>query len=339
MQEQNEQLELRRDPVVGRWIIINYANEMAPSDFKIVNEKRQIKVCPFCYGNEDKTPPEIYAERNPDTKPNTTGWNLRVIPNKFPALRIEGELNRHGLGVYDLMNGVGAHEVIVETPNHNEEMADYDPRHLERIIWAYYNRANDLKKDKRFKYILFFKNYGMAAGASLEHPHTQLIALPIIPKRVREYIISAQAYYNYKERCVYCDIINEEDDVGLRKVYENDKFVAFCPYASCQPFETWIIPKRHCANFSHITKEEIPGLADVLKRTLLKIKKVLNDPPYNFIINTAPIDDDLDRPDYHWHFEIVPKLVHIAGFEWGTGFYINPTPPEKAAAWLREVEV
>lgn len=332
----NNLQELRRDPIIGRWIIVNFAKEKGPADFKVSNEKKKSRICPFCYGNEDKTPPEIYALRPANSRPNTSGWSLRVVPNKFPALRVEGELARQGIGIYDLMNGIGAHEVIIETPEHEEDMADYSLDEIENIIRTYQGRTSDLKKDIRFKYIIIFKNHGLAAGASLEHSHSQLIALPVVPKRVKEYLSGAEAYYAYKERCVYCDIINEETRMQERLVTEDERFVVFCPYASCQPFETWIMPKRHTANFQNISPDEISALAAVLKDTLLRMKKVLGDPPFNFIINTAPLDEEHgERPDYHWHFEIVPKLVKTAGFESGTGFYINPTPPEKAASWLR----
>lgn len=333
--------QLRRDPVIGRWIIVNYDQVTEPADYnsESVQRKRIGKFCPFCPGGEDKTPPEIYVDRSPYSKPNEPGWNLRVIANKFPALRIEGDLERQGIGIYDQMNGVGAHEVIIETPDHLKDIADMSREEVAKIILAYKHRCVDLKKDRRFEYIIIFKNHGASAGASLEHSHSQLIALPIIPKKAKEFLRGAEQYYGYKERCVYCDIIRQELDEKERLVSENEHFVAFVPFASCSPFETWIIPKMHNSQFFHITEETISSLAAMLQEVLWRLKKVLTDPPFNFIINTAPIQHDQELEFYHWYIEIVPKLTRSAGFEWGTGFYINPTPPEKAALWLREVNL
>ncbi len=330
--------QLRRDPIMGRWIIVHYDREKEPKDYKFqpARKRDRGKICPFCTGNEDKTPPEIYVDRTPGTQPNTPGWNLRVIANKFPALCIEGDLEREGIGIYDRMNGVGAHEVIIETPDHEKDIAELDCAQVEKIILAYKSRCIDLKKDRRFKYILIFKNHGESAGASLEHAHSQLIALPIIPKKTREALAGAQKYYSFKERCVYCDIIIQELEKKERLVSENEHFVVFAPFASSSPFETWIIPKKHSFQFYDIPEEIIGELAVTLRDTLLRLKKILTDPPFNFIINTAPVQDDMEHNFYHWHIEIVPKLTKVAGFEWGTGFYINPSPPEKAAKLLRE---
>ncbi len=332
--------QLRRDPIIGRWIIVDYDHMKTILDYKseALGPRTKGKICPFCSGFEDKTPPEIMVDRDPGTAANTPGWNLRVIANKFPALKIEGDLNLEGLGLYDQMNGVGAHEVIIETPDHERDLADLSQDEVARVILAYKQRCIDLRRDKRFKYILIFKNHGANAGASLEHSHSQLIALPIVPKKAKEALHGAQAYYNYKERCVYCDIIDQEVDLQERIVFENHDFVAFCPYVSCAPFETWIIPKRHASNFYQIKEEQISSCAKALKSVLSKLKKVLTDPPFNFIINTSPIQNEDDLLHYHWYIEIVPKLTNSAGFEWGTGFYINPTPPEKAAQWLRQAD-
>ena len=332
--------QLRRDPVIGRWIIINYHQVMQPSDYRAesVEQKRIGKLCPFCSGNEDKTPPEIYVDRPVHARANEPHWNLRVIANKFPALRIEGDLERQGIGIYDQMNGIGAHEVIIETPFHEKDIADLSPDEVAKIILAYKHRCVDLRKDRRFEYIIIFKNHGASAGASLEHSHSQLIALPIVPKKTREALRGAERYYSYKERCVYCDIIRQELEEKERLVSESEHFVVFTPFASCSPFETWIIPKTHSSQFYHIREDLIGELAAVLQKTLWRLKKVLTDPPFNFIINTAPIQHDQELDYYHWHIEIVPKLTRSAGFEWGTGFYINPSPPEQAAKWLREVK-
>lgn len=328
--------ELRKDPIIGRWVIIATERAKRPSAYTIKTEQKKGGFCPFCPGNETHTPPEVLSYRPGDTKKNTPGWWIRVVPNKFPALQVEGQPKRMGLGMFDKMNGIGAHEVIVETPEHDLSIADLPNKQIQEILWAYRDRSIELRKDKRFRYILIFKNHGREAGASLDHPHSQLIALPIVPKRVQEEVAGAKKYFDYKERCVFCDIINQELDDNLRIVSENDNFLSFLPFASRFPFETWIIPKEHDCYFNDLQKNGVINLARILKETLRKIKYTLNDPPYNFLIHTTPSETG-SAPYYHWHIEIIPKLTHVAGFEWGTGFYINPTPPEDAAKYLSEV--
>ena len=330
--------ELRKDPITGRWVIIASERGKRPSDFAGEPPRKRSGFCPFCPGNEDKTPPEVLAYRSDGGPPNSAGWSVRVVSNKFPALRIEGDLDREGDGMYDRMNGVGAHEVIIETPNHHETLSSMEEARVEDLLWACRDRILDLKKDPRFQYILIFKNQGEAAGASLEHPHTQLIATPIVPKRVREEVDGAREYYRYTERCVFCDLIRQDLRQEVRIVDENDGFVALAPFASRFPFETWILPKVHDALFEDAQKREYVNLARLLRSVLLRIDLVLTSPPYNFVLHNAPLRED-DPVHYHWHLEIMPKLTLIAGFEWGTGFYINPTPPEEAARYLREVKV
>ena len=291
-------------------------------------------LCPFCPGNESKTPPEILAYRNSGGR-DQPGWRVRVVPNKFPVLGIEGDLNRQGEGMYDKMNGIGAHEVIIETPDHFSTMGEMPERQIEELLWSFKERVNDLKKDRRFRYILLFKNHGEAAGASLEHPHSQLIALPVIPKRVKEEVDAAKAFYDWKERCIFCDIIRQESTAGVRLVTETDRFTVLEPYAPRFPFETWVLPKHHESHFEDSDAPTLQNLAFVLRSTMRKIEKVLERPSYNFIIHTAPAQES-PLAHYHWHFEIIPKLTKVAGFEWGTGFYINPTPPEESARFLRE---
>ncbi len=331
--------ELRRDPVIGRWVIISTERGKRPSDFGSSKEgEKEGKFCPFCVGNEDKTPPEILSYREPGTEVNKSGWWVRVVPNKFPALQIEGALNRRGEGMYDRMNGIGAHEVIIETPDHDKTIATLDDKKVEDVIWAYRDRILDLKKDARFEYILIFKNHGAAAGASLYHSHSQLIATPVVPKRVKEEVNGGRNYYDYKERCVFCDMVKQELSSDIRVISENEDFIAISPFASRFPFEMWVLPKKHDSAFENIQKHEVVLLSRILKDVLKRINVVLNDPPFNYIIHTAPINTS-NLPYYHWHIEIIPKLIKVAGFEWGTGFYINPTPPEEATKYLREAEI
>ena len=329
--------ELRKDPVIGRWVIISTERGKRPIDFKL--EKRPPKggFCPFCEGNEDKTPPEVLAYRNPLTSPNMPGWKVRVVPNKFPALQIEGDLDKRGDGSYDMMRGVGAHEVLIESPDHLKNLMYLSREHIESIFWALRDRSIDLNKDSRFRYILIFKNWGEEAGASLEHSHMQIIATPIIPKRAIEEIDGAKLHYQLKERCIFCDIIKQEFEISKRVIYTNDYFVAIAPYASRFPFETWVLPIKHVSSFEKTTAEWFTHLSDIMKTVLLRLDAALDRPPFNFIIHTAPCKTP-DLEYYHWHIEIMPKLTRVAGFEWGSGFYINPTPPEEAAEVLRSIE-
>jgi UDPglucose--hexose-1-phosphate uridylyltransferase len=327
--------ELRRDPIIGRWNIIDTDSPSGAEVFTPETHTPMGGKCPFCSGTESMTPPEIYVVRPQGSIANGQGWKLRVVSNKFPALKIEGELGRRGIGVFDLCNGVGAHEVIVETPDHQRQMADLTVEELGGVIAAYKSRSMDLRGDKRLKYTLLFKNFGLSAGASLEHTHSQLIALPIVPKRVQEELRGAERYFEFKERCPYCDMVSQEIQEDERLVCENRSFVACAPFMSNFPFEIWILPKEHRADFAQISPETIGDFARILKETLLRVRVVLSDPSYNFIVHTAPIEVH-EREEYHWHLELIPKLTKIAGFEWGTGFYINPTPPEVAAKLLRE---
>lgn len=342
--------ELRKDPISDRWVVVSTERGRRPTDFggTTVAAEGEAKFCPFCGGNEAKTPPEIIAWRKASTAPNTAGWEVRVIPNKFPALIIEGDVNRTGTGIYDMMSGIGAHEVIVETPRHDETIPDMPDEHVEKILWAYKQRILDLEKDKRFRYILVFKNYGTAAGASLAHPHSQLIATPITPRYVKMELSNCRAYFQEKERCIFCDMIRQELGSGERLVYENEYFVCFTPFASRFPFELWLMPRRHEAGFQMLPDEERGQLARCLKDVLTRLKKTLNDPPFNYVLHTAP--NSVPRPgkpdywgtiqyDFHWHIEIIPRLTKQAGFEWGSGLYINPTAPEEAAKYLREVKI
>ena len=301
-------------------------------------KKREKDFCPFCPGSEEKTPPEVLAYRSNGDAPNTGGWHVRVVPNKYPALQVEGDLAKEGHGLYDKSNGVGAHEVIIETPDHSKTLSTITEEGFEEVLWAFRDRIVDLKKDERLRYVLIFKNHGASAGATLEHGHSQLIALPVIPKRVSEELNGSLAYYRYRDRCIYCDILRQEAKDMERIVIEDRDFVAVTPYAPKSPFEVWILPKHHESNFENCEKNSFQGLSRIFSGILKRMDKVLDFPPYNFILHTAPLDES-GLSHFHWHFEIIPKLVKTAGFEWGSGFYINPTPPEESAKFLREAKV
>lgn len=327
--------ELRQDPLTNTWVIIATERSKRPSDFASGKEdKKEPANCPFCLGNEHQTPPEILAYRE-HGDPDSGDWSLRVIPNKFAALQIEGHTEKDTVGVYEKMQGVGAHEVIVETPDHNKPLSEESEEHIFGILKAWQSRYLDLQKDKRIKYTQLFKNHGPIAGASLAHPHSQLIATPLVPKNVQDEMEGMQRFYNKEGKCFFCESIEFETKEQQRIVAENSHFLSFCPYAARFPFETWIVPKRHSEYFEHSSDEDLQSLASILKHTISKLSEALNDPPYNLVLHSAPYEME-EGQRYHWHIEILPRLTTVAGFEWGTGFYINPTPPENAAEYLRK---
>jgi UDPglucose--hexose-1-phosphate uridylyltransferase len=335
--------ELRKDPVIGRWVIISTERAKKPEELIPGQEGPPEGECPFCEGKESHTPPEIFALRNQGEK-NRPGWRVRVVSSIAPFLRIEGELERQGHGLYDIMNGIGAHEVVIETPDHINNIADLDPEHIADVLYTYKERLLDLEKDPRFKYVLVLKNHGWQAGSGrIRHSRSQLIATPVTPKRVKEKLAGARQYYEYHERCIFCDIIRQELEQKERIVLDLDGFLAVVPFAPRFPFEVWILPKKHSSDFVLSNPQHTINLARVLKLVLLKLKIGLNDPAYNYIIHTAPFRREKHgywktiNQDYHWHIEIMPRVTRVAGFEWGTGFYICPLAPEEAAKFLREV--
>lgn len=339
--------ELRWDPLKQHWVIIATERGRRPRDFQVEPEAAEMTCCPFCYGNEDKTPGEIFAVR-PSGPPNSPNWRVRVIPNKYPALRIEGELNSRAYGLYDVMNGIGAHEVIIETPDHSMGMADLSVADITNVLVAYRTRYLDLRRDMRFRYLVLFKNHGRQAGATLLHSHSQLIAVPLIPPVAATELRVSREFYASKERCIYCDMIDFELQTGARVVKESKDFLLYAPYASSFPFELRLCPKRHSHDFALMNDADLAELAAAMKDMLARLKAVLKDPPYNFILHSSPPRQmRLGKPDYwssiefdyHWHIELVPRLTQIAGFEWGSGFFINPTSPEDAAAFLREADI
>ena len=328
--------ELRKDPVTSRWVVISTERRKRPTDFRLESvAPAPDGACPFCEGHEHMTPRELLAHRRNGSAPNTPGWDLRVVPNQFPVLRVEGTLDRRGEGLFDKMNGIGAHEVIIETPTHEDTLATMDDAAVEQVLWAFRERVQDLKQDRRFRYIIIFKNHGTAAGAALDHSHSQLIALPIVPREVRDEVDGAKAHHAAKERCVFCDIVRQELEAGRRVIAENADMVALAPYAPRFPFETWILPKRHQALFEDAPRHEYASLARMLGDILRRMNRALRMPPYNLLIHSAPLAEPAAEY-FHWHVEIIPKLTKVAGFEWATGFYLNPTAPEEAAQVLRD---
>jgi len=338
--------ELRKDPIIGRWVIIATERAKRPDQFSPPSAGPAEGECPFCEGNENHTPPEIFAIRCSGSAKDKPGWQVRVVPSIRPILRIEGELDRRGYGIYDLMNGIGAHEVVIETPKHINNIADLSIEQIDKVLGLYIHRIVDLGNDKRFKYVLVFKNYGWAAGGGrIKHSRSQLIATPATPKRVKEELVGAKRYFDYHERCVFCDLVRQELEMKDRLIIDIDGFIAVAPFASRFPFEIWILPKKHSCDFVKLSNEHRRDLANILKVVLSKLKAGLHDPPFNFIIHTAPFRRPKSgywrtiEEDYHWHIEIMPRLTRVAGFEWGSGFYICPLPPENAAKFLSEIKV
>ena len=330
--------ELRKDPIVQRWVVMAPDRAKRPSDVKDEPKSVVGEFDPFAEGNEAATPPEIMAYRNYGSQPNGPGWRVRVVPNKFPALQVEGNLEKRGDGIYDLMNGIGAHEVIIECPHGETNMSRLSVDNIREVLWVYHDRLVDLKRDRRLVHALIFKNKGALAGASLQHCHSQLMATSVVPISIYEEMNGALEFFNYRGRSIFDDMIQQELATGTRIVLDTANFVVFCPFASRFPFETWILPKQQSSHFENITRQAIEELGTVLKTVLRKLELALDDPPYNYVIHTAPFNQP-ELPHFLWHMELFPRITRVAGFEWGSGFYINPVLPEQAAEFLRNVDL
>ncbi len=329
--------ELRKDILTGRWVEVA-SEPKAPPDYDLLpGNKQEESSCVLCPGHENEATPEIAAIRT------SAGWQVRAISSFRPMFQIEGDLGRRGVGIYDRMNSIGANEILIESPAHNLRPEDMGLEQMIRVVRLYRDRIADLEKDSRLRYILIYKDSGREAGEIFSHPASFLMATPVIPKMVKDELDNAKQYFSYKERCIFCDIITEELRLGERVILETKYFVAFCPYAAQFPFESWIIPKRHSCAFHEITYDEIEDMGLILMTVLKKLRKIFVDPPFNYFIHTAP--NMVPRrnhwhtlgEDFHWHLEIMPRLIRTSGFEWGSGFYILPTSPENAAKYLREV--
>lgn len=325
--------QLRREPIARRWVVITTDDVKGPSDYlpfkPLYRPQEPDGPCPFCPGNEGMTPKETFSLNGAGKR-----WSVRVIPNKFPFFRIEGEFDRRPEGMYDVMEAIGAHEIVIEAPEHHQNLATMEPSQIEKILFAYRERLIDLEKDRRFEQFLILKNY---PGVFNRHPHSHILAMPVIPRGIDEEIWGTLDYYQRKERCIFCDIIKEEISVKKRVILETVHFLVFSPFASRYPFETWIIPKTHSSDFHRIDKEEMEDLSLAMQSLFLRFHKLLSDPPYSFTLHTAPVQNRLHRSEYHWHIETRLRIGLREGFEWGTGFFVNPTPPENAAVYLREV--
>lgn len=338
--------ELRKDYLLNRWVVIATERSRRPTDFaKQKAETAQTTVCPMCVGNEHLTPPAVmlYLKENnglnitqdPLVGERPRNWLVRVIPNLYPAFSPPKKpedmaqiLKNECFG-----DAIGGHEVIVESPNHDEGPADAEIPQLELVVNAYIDRLKELSIKPYVKYVSIFRNFGKEAGASLSHAHSQIIATPMIPSTIQEELDASKAYYREHRKCVFCNIV-EQEAKGPRLIHENVDFVVFTPYASIVPMEFWIVPKKHAASILEMTSGEVEALAKTLKLSLKALKDVVNDPPYNYGIHLATNEEAKDY--YHWHLEVYPKLSIWAGFELNTGTYINTVPPEIAAESLRK---
>jgi UDPglucose--hexose-1-phosphate uridylyltransferase len=338
--------ELRKDLVNGRWVIIATERSKRPDDFRPrgggTPTEEPVGFCPFCEGSEGKTPPEVFALRALGTAPDSPGWTVRVVPNKFPALTRGTPPPKAAEGIFQWMEGVGVHEVVIENPQHGLELSDLPVAHVRDVLGVYQQRIRTIECELHYQYVQLFKNKGKEAGASLSHPHTQIVATPIIPKRVKEEIYGADRLFRSLKECAFCRILREEEAAGKRLVFRNGHFAVIAPFASRFPFEMVVYPLRHSPFFTDVREDELLSLAETLKHVLTRLKTTVGDPPYNMVLHQAPNPalslqgwPDIDKK-YHWHMGIFPILTKVAGFEWGTGVYINPVPPETAAQFLRQ---
>ena len=328
--------ELRYNVITREWVIIATERAKRPDQFISKKEKKVLPSfvagCPFCPGNEKMTPPETYVA--PDTKT----WQVRVTPNKFAALAYEGERHRTIHGIRRTVIGVGIHEVIVETPDHSKTTALLEDRELETVIDTYLNRFKFASSDSRIEQVTLFKNHGDAAGTSLEHPHSQMIATPVITSQLRERLSTALEHFDQYGECIFCRVMNQESQEGTRLVLETTHFVSFVQFATLTPFSMLIMPRRHMACFLEMKDAEVADLARNLRCTLAKLYHGLDNPDFNYVIRTAPTEYTGVKY-YHWYVSVIPRLTKMAGFELGSGMFINVSLPEENASFLRGVKV
>lgn len=331
--------EIRLDPTTEEWVIFAMIRANRPDDLKRKQAKPELPVfsvnCPFCPGNEVMTPEEILSYRDNDSG----RWRVRVVANRYPALAPGGNIGRNTeADLFTSMDGVGVHEVIIESPEHNKVLALQTEDEVVEVLRAYRERYNIIKNQPLVKLIIIYKNYGQMAGTTLEHGHSQLLATPVIPRQMRIQYEVAARYYDSNGRCLYCDIADREIKTGRRLIMETDSFIVFHPFASHSPFETWIVPRAACASFGNVAEKELVELARVLRVNLLKLYKGLNNPDYNYVISSAPVEDE-NRDYYRWHVRIIPRITEMTGFEIGTGINMNTLLPEQTAGFIRELKL
>jgi len=327
--------ELRLNLITREWVIIATERAKRPDDFRQKRERKYLpehdKNCPFCPGNENKTPGEIMKVTSDGS------WKIRVTPNKFSALNLEGERKRVNDRLKHLVTGVGRHEVIIESNLHNAPTALMPVNDVADILKIYKNRFLDIYKDPRTEHVIIFKNNGEKAGTSIVHPHSQIVGTPVTPLQIRDRIDEAVRYFDNTGECLMCATVKTEIEEQNRIILDTKHFVAFIPYAALSPFHTWIFPKKHNASFGDISAEEIADLAYNLKTVLTKIYEGLDNPDYNYVIRSeSPKESGSEY--FHWYMSIVPRVIQSAGFELGSGMYINTSLPEESAEFLRKVK-
>lgn len=328
--------ELRLNLVTREWVIIATERAKRPQDFKSSYTERPsqppyLSTCPFCPGNERKTPEEHFRICE------DSGWKIRAVSNKYPALSRTGDREWSADWFKRSVTGVGVHEVIIESPRHNANIALMEPGHVQDIIRAYKDRFIEAHGDKRIEHVIIFKNHGEGAGTSLDHPHTQLIGTPVVPLQFRDRVQFAMHYFDDTGKCLICSVLKQDLEEGTRVIMDTEHFTTLIPYAALSPFHTWIFPKRHSASFSDVTDAELKDLAFHLKTILSKFYYGLENPDYNYVIRSSRPEDS--RNEYcHWYLSIVPRLTKTAGFELGSGMFINTSIPEKSAEFIRSVK-
>ncbi len=328
--------ELRRDPIHQRWVVI--LGQKWKEVARRLEQPRpgSQQLCPFCPGQEGQTPQEIFALRDSETRPNEPGWRVRVVPNKFPFLRMEEELVRTGEGVYDKVAGTGAHEIVIESPTHDQDWDGLGPGGVNEVLQTYRERVRSLPGDVRFRSIVVTRNYGPGL-AFLPHPHSHIVAFPVVPRRIEEELRNTREYHQRKERCVFCDTVREEIGEGRRLVAEGRSFVAFVPYAARYPLELWFLPIQHGHDFGATSDGDLPELGEHLYEIIRRLHILFPYPAYSLVLHSSPCGSYAEAR-YHWHIELRVRLPLAEGFEWGTGFFVNPVAPEEAAHLLRAIE-
>jgi UDPglucose--hexose-1-phosphate uridylyltransferase len=324
--------ELRRDPITGRTVIIapERLRPMSPPVVAIGGD-----ACPFCEGQEAIAGREILAWYTPEHRVHGRGWRVRVVPNRLPALRVESHYGDPRDSLFHTLGGLGAHEVIIESPDHHASWSTMKPEDLWLTLWAWRERMRDLRRDIRLKSFLVVKNVGAAAGATLDHPHSQLVALPFVPQHLEEEMASARAAHLNTGACAFCTVIEREVGAETRVVTKDAQTIAFTPFASRVPFETWVMSRAHSAAFDEQTDETLGLVAERLSDTMRRLDVALGTPPHTVLLHTAPVGET-DRASYHWHLEIIPRLTAESGLAWDGGIHINPVAPEDAARYLRD---
>lgn len=327
--------EIRTDPITGRLVAVDIGGPATRHDFELIPASvgDVAGACPLCEGHELQAGSEILAWRD-STAANGPGWAMRVVANRSAMLRIEHGLDVRTDGPFESREGLGAHEVIVETPQHDRPLHTLDAEQVRRVFWAWRSRLQDLKRDRRFLSAVVFKNYGRAAGARLDHAHSQLVAFPAIPPVLADELSGAARHFSTTGRCIFCDVLQHERQDGRRMILDKGAVCAMAPFASRVPFESWILPTEHAARFEDASDAALEALAGTFKAVMARIDWALERPASNVVLHTAPFGGESDRA-FHWHLEILPRVTRYGGLEWGSGVHRNPVAPEDAAAALR----